>query len=537
MANFVLAIDCGTQSIRGIVFDNKGNMLVKEKKEFQPYFSKKPGWAEQDPLLFWNTLCFITETLNENHKTIMQKVDTLVVTTQRDTCVLVDRDGKVLRPAISWADQRSINNPKPISMKNKIPLKLVGMDTVAHDMNIHCHAHWVQDYEPDIWEKTYKYLQLSGYLNYKLTGNFNDSVASQVGHIPFNYKKFQWERPGRLKSEIFHIEHNKLCDLVQPTKELGRVTKKASEETGLKEGMIVCAAGSDKGCETIGVGCLNNKTISISLGSMASIQTTSSKYYETETFIPPHPAVIPNHYNPEIQIYRGYWMITWFKKEFAEKEMKQAKEMGILPEKLLSSKLHEIPPGCEGLMLQPYWGGAGVKQPDARGAIIGFSDYHTRIHIYRAIIEGIGFALYDGMKKLEKKSGYKIEKVMISGGGSQSDEICKISADIFRRPVCRVQTYETSALGASMIGYIHKGVYSTFEEAVENMVHVKDIFLPDKYNSDLYEQLYEQIYKKIYKKVEPLYKSMSEIIPIHSISEITKMSRKEEDMKKCKTSS
>ncbi len=145
--------------------------------------------------------------------------------------------------------------------------------------------------------------------------------------------------------------------MVQTGELIGTLTKKASDETGLGMDTKVLAAGSDKGCETIGVGCMDNETISISLGSQASVQTTTDKYYETLTFIPPFQSLIPGLYNPEIQIYRGYWMVSWFKKEFALKEVKLADEMGLVPEVLLDKELAMIPAGSEGLLLQPYWGG------------------------------------------------------------------------------------------------------------------------------------------------------------------------------------
>ena len=234
------------------------------------------------------------------------------------------------------------------------------------------------------------------------------------------------------------------------------------------------------------------------------LQTTTSKYYETLALIPPFQSIMPGYYNPEIQVYRGYWMISWFLKEFAEKEVVLGKALGLDPMTLLNESLAKTPVGSEGLILQPYWG-AGVKKNEARGAIIGFNDTHTRVHIYRAIIEGIGFALYEGMCQIQGKSGCKVKKVMISGGGSTSDAICQITADIFNLPVYRVQTYETSALGASIAGYIGLGVYKDFVQGVEAMVHEGDCFEPIQDHHKIYSDMYEHIYKKIYKKLRPIY--------------------------------
>ncbi|MDF1616446.1 FGGY-family carbohydrate kinase [Petrocella sp. FN5] len=507
---YVLAIDCGTQSLKAVVFDKTGKTIAVQRVGFEPYYANMPGYAEQDPKIYYKSLCKATRNLIEAHPILFDAIGAVTVTTQRDMAICVDKQGVALRSAIIWADQRMIKVPRKMALHHRLAFSVIGMKPTTEILSRSCKAHWIQDHEPKIWEKTYKYLQLSGYLNHKLTGLFLDSVASQIGHIPFSYKHFRWEKKKSLKHDIFHIEDDKLCTLVQSSETIGRLTDKAAEETGLRPNLIVIAAGSDKGCETLGVGCMDNESISISLGSQASVQTTTSKYYEALTFIPPFQAVIPGYYNPEVQIYRGYWMISWFKKEFAAKEVKLAEKLGISPEALLEKALVKIPPGSDGLILQPYWG-AGVKMHDAKGAILGFSDDHTRLHIYRAIIEGIGFALFEGMQRIEKKSRIKVRKIMVSGGGSQSDAICQITANIFNLPVNRVQTYETSALGAAIAGFVGLKVYADYEEAILHMVHNQDAFLPQKDQVDLYERIYHRIYKKIYKRVKPIYKSFDQL--------------------------
>lgn len=511
MSGYVLSVDCGTQSLRCIVFDPKGNMLCKAVNKFEAYYAKKPGYAEQNPRVYYDAMCQGISSLNDQYKEVMDKVDSVSVTAQRDTCICVDEEGNVLRDLISWADERLTNVPRHFSPKNKLALKAVGMYKTALLLSKQCHGHWIEDNEPDIWDKTYKYLQLSGYFNYQLTNKFVDGVASQIGHIPFDYKKRRWEKPTSMKGQIFQLGMDRMPELVESGQVIGYVTKKASEETGLKEGINVIAAGSDKGCETLGVGCDDNHTVSISLGSQASVQASADRYYEVVNFIPPFPGVNPAKYNPEVTVYRGYWMISWFKKEFAQHEVKKADELGVLPEELLNKELQHINPGSDGLILQPYWG-VGLKTPEARGSILGFSDYHTRAHIYRAIIEGIGFALLEGIHAMEKKSGHKIKKIMISGGGSNSDEICQITADLMNRPVYRVQTYETSSLGASIVGYIGNGTYDSFQEAKEAMVHIDRAFTPSYEAAEIYKELYHKVYKKVYGKLKPFYKNIHGIL-------------------------
>lgn len=508
---YVLAIDCGTQSMRGIVFDQQGRLLAKVKKAYRPYYSLKPGWAEQNPEIYYQALLLILKEYRERHVEIFERVDTLVLTTMRDVVVCLDKDRQPVRDAILWMDQRRINQVKPMPFYNTVAMFFVGMLTPAKNLNCSCKAHWIQQNEPDVWRKTDKFVLLSTYLNYRLTGQLKDSYAAQAGKLPFDYKKKEWQRKPGHKQAIFQIDRSKLCDLVAPGEAIGQLEESINQQLNIKQVITVVAGGSDKGCETYGVGCLTPDTAAISLGSQASIQTTTDIYYEVPSHIPPFSSVIPGYYNPEIQVYRGFWMITWFKREFAEKETKEAEKLGIAPEEVLDRKLATIPPGADGLILQPYWG-AGIKTPEAKGAIIGFGDHHTRLHVYRAIIEGIGFALLDGLRKIERKSGQKIEKIYISGGGSQSNTICQISASLFNRPVHRIQTYETSALGASMIGYVANGTFDGFSQAVEQMSHQTDVFYPQLEEVGIYHQLYHQIYKTVYSRLRGLYKRLDKIL-------------------------
>ena len=143
--------------------------------------------------------------------------------------------------------------------------------------------------------------------------------------------------------------------------------------------------------------------------------------------------------------------------------------------------------------------------PVARGAVIGFSDVHTRVHIYRAIIEGINFALMNGLQKLEKKSGVPVREIYLGGGGSQSDEICQITADMFGLPAIRTQTNEVSGIGSAMAAFIGLGVFSGFEEAVNAMVRPKEVFMPDMELHKIYRRIYQEVFMEVYGRLAPLY--------------------------------
>jgi sugar (pentulose or hexulose) kinase len=506
----ILAIDCGTQSLRVLLFSETGSLLDKAQVEYTPYFSAKSGWAEQDPEVYWNSLCKACEQLKAKSPNLFNHIAGVGVTTQRNSMINVDKNGTPLRPAVTWLDQRKARPVFGNKGLIKLGLKLLKMDGQVATLQAQGKCNWIMQNQPEIWDATYKYLQVSGFLNHRLTERFTDSVASQIGYIPFNYKKMKWAGKKELFAKFFPVEHEKLPEVVMPGESLGHITLKAYKATGIQEGVPVIACGSDKGCETLGAGVIDQKMVILSFGTTATVQTTTERYFEPIRFMPSYPATVPGHYNPEVEIFRGYWMITWFKNEFGYQEVLEAKERGIAVEKVLDRHLAETDPGAMGLVVQPYWG-PGLEHPCAKGAMIGFGGIHTKAHIYRAVIEGLGFALRDGLEKIEKTGGVKAEKAAVAGGASQSDQICRITADIFNLPMVRGKTHETSGLGAAIITAAGIGLFSSLEEAVENMVKIDQIFTPEPEAAEIYESLYKRVYQKIYRSLGHLYNEIKDI--------------------------
>jgi sugar (pentulose or hexulose) kinase len=513
--SYVLALDNGTQSIRALLFDLNGQLVAKSKVDIEPYFSKQPGWAEQEPDYYWlmlvkacNELWPDLVSLNINKS----QIKAVSLTCQRATMVNLDCEGKPLRPAFVWLDQREQNTLDKMSWYWRAIFTLAGEKQTIDYFRSQAEANWIKHQQPDIWNKTHKFMLLSGFHTFKLTGNYVDSISSQVGYLPFDFKKHTWSKPLDWRWQALPINKDMLPELVPCGDELGTISKQASNDTGIPVGLSLISAGSDKACEVLGSGCLTPKMGSLSYGTTATYNTTNSKYVEAIKRLPAYPAAMPNTYNTEIIVQRGYWMVSWFKREFGLKEQQIAEQQGLVTESLFDDLLKEVPAGSMGLVLQPYWNpGIRTPGPEAKGAMIGFGDVHTRAHIYRAIIEGIGYALREGKELSERKSKIKVTKLMVSGGGSQSDQAMQITADIFGMPVQRPNTYETSGLGAAINAAVGVGLFENYETAVSKMTHGGDIFTPIEENKKIYDELYHGVYKKMYSRLNPLYKAIRKI--------------------------
>lgn len=508
----ILAIDNGTQSVRALLFDAAGNLLGKGKQEIEPYFSQNPGWAEQHPDYYWSSLQKACEKLWEDIDVPKSSIKGVTLTTQRGTVINLDKDGNALRPAIVWLDQRHAQNVEPVRGPWGLLFKVAGVKDAITHFQEKSQANWIAQNQPDIWARTHKFLLLSGFLTYKLTGEMKDSVGCQVGYIPFDYKKLQWAATNDWRWQALPIRRDMLPELVQPGQLLGHISAEAAALTGIPQGLPMIASASDKACEIIGSGGNRPDIACMSYGTTATINTTSRKYVEPIKFMPPYPSAIPGSYCTEIMIYRGFWMVSWFKKEFGLREQKIAAERGIEPELLFDELVNKVPAGSMGLMLQPYWS-PGVRDPgpEAKGAIVGFGDVHTRAHIYRAILEGLAYGLREGRDRIEKRSGIPITKLRVAGGGSQSDSAMQLTADIFGLPAERPHTYETSGLGAAIDAAVGLGMHADFDQAVAAMTRVGKVFEPQAPAMKTYDRLYNEVYLKMYRQLQPLYKSIRDI--------------------------
>ncbi len=510
--DLILALDNGTQSFKALVFDPQGRMLAKERVAFKPYESPRPGWAEQDPEVFWRALCQACQGLWQQGAVDKERLAGVALTTQRGTVVNLDKDGRPLRPAIIWLDQRRAQGLGPLGGAWGLFFKLARLSPLVDHLRAEAESNWLRRHQPGVWRRTAKYLMLSGYLTFRLTGRLVDSVGCQVGYLPFDYKRHAWVGRYDWRWRALGVEPDKLPELVAPGQPLGQITRRASQDSGIPEGLTLIAAAADKACEVIGSGSLEPSVGCLSYGTTATINVTHQRYLEPVRLLPPYPAAVPGHYSLEVMIYRGYWMVSWFKEEFGQPERELAEIEGVEAEELFDRLVEDVPPGAMGLMLQPYWSpGIRTPGPEAKGAVIGFGDVHTRGHLYRSILEGLAYALREGKEQIQRRTGVPITSLRVSGGGSQSRAAMQATADIFGLPTARPRLYETSALGAAMDAAVGLGLHPDFSSAVRHMAHLGEEFEPDPQTHQMYDALFNQVYRKMYKRLRPLYRKIRQI--------------------------
>ena len=507
---YFLAIDNGTQSVRALIFDEFGTEIAKARVPIEPYFSEQPNYAEQHADYYWQKLTEACQKLWQSCEIKPEQIAGVSLATQRYTMICLDKDKQPLRPAIVWMDLRRAETHN-IGFLHPLT-KLIGMGELVKDAQQKARCNWLAQNEPEIWAQTAHYVNLSAYLTYQLVGELIDSNGHSVGYLPYDYKAQTWLKPNTLKWRLFSCTPEQMPKIVPPGQTLGEISAKAAKVTGIPEGTPMIAAASDKACEALGAAGLAADTACLSFGTTATINTISPDYIEILKHMPAYTAAAPHYYNHEYMIYRGFWMVSWFKEQFAHFEAQLAKTQGIDTEKLLDAAVKGIPAGSMGLIMQPYWS-PGVRHPglEGKGALIGFGDVHTRAHVYRAILEGLAYELKLGFDTIEKRTGKPIKHLRVSGGGSQSDAAMQLTADIFAMPAYRPHTYEATGLGAAINCAVGLGIYPDHAAASDAMTHLGDEFVPIEANVQLYKRLYNEVYLKMYERLKPLYQSIQDI--------------------------
>lgn len=493
--------------MRALLFDAQGQLVERAQQVFHDYQQPQPGWMEHEGEGFWQAAAACCRRLQQRHR-----VAAVAVTTQRASLVPVDATGRCLAPVICWPDQRRAERLPRVGPLWRAAFSLAGvrgtLDTLQRDAEVN----WWAEHQSAMLAGAHKILLLSGLLHHRLCGDFVDSVGSQVAYLPFDYKRHAWAGPRSWHWQALSLRAEQLPRLQPVGSVLGQLTAQAAEATGLRAGLPLIAAAADKACEALGAGAFRPDCGALSYGTAATITQTLPRYVEPLPFVPSYPAAVAGHWSAEWQIARGFWLIAWFREQFAHPEKARAAELGIAPEALFDELIATVPPGSEGLTLLPTWS-PGIRKPgpEARGALIGFSAAHGRGHVLRALLEGLAYGLREGAEQLQRRSGQTLRSLHASGGGSQSDAALQLTADVFNLPVARPHTHETSGLGAAMAAATALGWHADTEAALKAMTRVTRWFDPEPAAVAVYEAQYRQVYQPLYGRLKPLFERLRQL--------------------------
>lgn len=470
---YLMGIDEGSQSAKITIFDMEGNIVCEGKAPLKPYNLPKPGYVEHPDDDWWDAICKASKNCMAKFEGDPKDIVGIGLCTIRCCRAYLKEDGTLAQPALSWMD---IRLSQPYTHEN-----------------------------PEV-----KYIVASsGYITHRLTGEKKDTIANYEYGWPVDVDNWKWSNdPEAYKAT--GMPREMLFDLVMPGDVLGYVTEEAAQATGLPVGTPVVATSNDKAVEGLGTGCMGDSTVCISLGTYTSAMMEGKENLKGTSYAWPKFSCMPNKYLYDSNgIRRGMWTVSWYRDILGEGYAKLAAEQGMSPEEALGKEAEQVPVGSDGLMTVLNWL-ANVDARYQKGIMIGFDGRHTRGHIYRSILEAVAMTMKGHVTDMCNEVNAKMDKLIITGGGSNSDLFMQIFADVFDIPVVRNEVNGAAGLGSAICAAVAAGVYDSFESAVEHMVRIKDTFTPIPENVEVYKKMIP-VYSEITKYTDPVLKKSYEI--------------------------
>jgi len=473
---YIIGIDGGTQSTKIGIYDLEGNLVIEEKQKLRPLYIPDANTAEHPDDDLWESLKKVSSKLMKRFQGNHKEIIGIGLGSIRCCRVYLKKDGSLAYPVINWMDKR-LSEP----------------------------------YQQNIPETAFV-TTTTGYLTHRLTGEFKDTAANYEGiYGPLDRKNWKWsDKPSEYTP--YNLTRDMLFDLALPGEQLGEITKKAHEATGLPAGCPVYATANDKAAEALGAGIHNKDSILVSLGTYIGGMMRGEEYTDSAEHYWSNLAAIPHEYLYETSngIRRGMWSISWFK-DLIGKEIEQtAVRRGRTVEDLLEEEAKEIHPGSDGLMTVGEFL-APNSMPYRKALFIGLDGRHKRGHMYRSIMESIAMTMKISVDKMCKELGEKPKQVIVSGGGSNSDLFMQIFADVYGIKSVRNVINNAAGIGAAINVAVGAGCYPDYKTAVERMVKIKDSFEPIPEHHDLYTKVIDQVYTEIKEYADPINKKIYSI--------------------------
>jgi sugar (pentulose or hexulose) kinase len=468
MGRYVVGIDNGSQSTKVSVFDERGRVMCSASRPLRTYFTPRPEVAEHPDDDIWDSIAEASRAAMAAFDGDPGEIAGVGLCTIRYCRALLRADGTLAAPVMSWMDQR-VSRPYVAEV-------------------------------PDVaWITT-----SSGYATARMTGQFRDTVANYQGMWPLSTDRWSWLDDDDEGFVACNMPRDALFELVMPGDVLGRVSRAASAETGLPEGLPVFATANDKAVEALGCGLSDPGDLLVSLGTYIASMTLGEQNRQGGSFWSNF-ASIPHRYLYESGgIRRGMWTVSWWRDLLGAEAAEPAAAAGLSPEAWLDQQAAAtVPPGSDGLMVVLDWlATPGI--PFRKGSMLGFDGRHGRLHVHRAILEGIALTIGRCATEMGQELGRDFNRLVVSGGGSASRLFLQIFADVLGLPAERTRVHNAVGLGAAICATVGLGWYPSFEEAMVAMVSKELEVPPEPANHDLYRRI-QPIYDSIPACTDPVF--------------------------------
>lgn len=487
MKQQLLGIDIGTSACKVAVFDEDGKVMAQANRPYRVYYPQS-GWAEQNPEEWWEAICDAVREVLAEENVNAEQIKGIGVDGQSWSAIPVDENGRVLHNTPIWMDTRA----RHLCEKVKEEIGADEIFRVAGNDFLPSYVTpkliWFREEKPEVFRKTYKFLQSNSYIVMKLTGEMSQEYSQCYGIHFFHMEKRIYDTALAEKMGLSPELMPKLCGCDEI---VGSVTKEVAEKTGLKIGTPVVAGGLDAACGALGAGVYRTGETQEQGGQAGGMSICTDRALAHKALI------LGTHVVPGLWLLQGGTVggggaLKWFRQELG----------GGLSFDELTAEAGKVAPGSDGVLFLPYMAGerSPIWNPDAKGVFYGLSFDKTRGHMIRAVLEGVAFSLEHNLRTAAQ-TGVSVDTLNAMGGASNSVLWTQIKADVTGK-VIRVPSSDTATtLGAAILAGVGCGVYDGYDEAVRRTIRITRIQEPNPDNREIYDRAMER-YLRLYEDLK-----------------------------------
>ena len=494
--SYLIGLDAGTTSIKGLLISVDGSYQKVVQKEYSLDY-REGDIVELDPEIYWESTLYIINKLLSQSRVRPKQIRAISFASQGETLIAVDKEGKPLRNAIVWLDNRSAAEAKTIeqTFSRKILLERTGQPEIL-PLWPATRILWIRNREPEIFKKVGKFLLVEDYLIYRLTGQYYSEESLASSTLYFDIRKKQWWDE---MLTFLNISPQHLPEVLPSGTSTGKISTETVFATGLSPDTLVITGGYDHVAGAIGSGNISKGLVSETTGaSMAMCVTIDNPVLDLNLNLPCQCHAVPGKYILQPYGQTAGMVLKWFRDEFFAHEKETAFKENRNTFDFMTALAEKVPAGSEGLIMLPHLMGAGSPEFDvhAKGVFAGITPQMGKGHFVRAIMESVACIINRNIDSL-KEHGIELSGIRALGGGAESDLWNQIKADMTGIPFETLQARETTCLGAAILAGIGCGLFHDVKDGCNTLVRVKKKYLPDSNHHAIYQEVFEK-YIKLY---------------------------------------
>jgi len=500
---YILSLDLGTTAIKVAVVSEEGSVVGKGIEEYS-LLTPSPLEVELPVEVYWKSFKVALGKALSESRVSPNEIKALGMSVQGETMVLVDKNGDPIHNAIVWLDNRAQEEANILAKEfgDKTTYEVTGQVKIVPTWPA-AKIFWLKRHKRDVFDNTTKFLLLEDYFLYKLTGKFVAEGSLLCSTVYWNIRTKDWWKE---MLDFLGVGVERLPEIREPGEVVGSILPNVADELGLNKNMIVVTGALDQAAGAVGVGNIRPGILSENTGAALAICATVEKPFVDPKFrMPCHYHAIPNLYMAHT-FTTGGMVLKWYRDKFCEDEIAVSRLTGRDPYDILSEEASQVPPGSGGLIMLPHLEGAMAPEanPKAKGVFFGFTLHHGKPHFARSVMEGIACIVKRNVEVLNDL-GMQFDQIICLGGGAKSPLWNQIKADLLNmKLVTTMNDQDAACLGAAMIAGKAVGIYNSLDETSQKIVKVREEFLPQQENVQVYRDLYQK-YVGLYESLVNLF--------------------------------